>query len=82
MHRDCHIWQKDPCGRKGICWDYDTNSMSKSMTIFGLVVTGKLIVSELLRPCLCLTIAIVGRDNPAMHERALREATFPFIAWP
>ena len=49
MHRDCHIWQKDPCGRKGICWDYDTNSMSKSMTIFGLVVTGKLrvLVSEL-----------------------------------
>ena len=39
MNHDCHIWQKDPCGRKGICWDYHVNSMSKSMTIFGLIVT-------------------------------------------
>ena len=42
MDHDCHIWQRDPCGRKGICWDYDTNSMSKSMTIFGMAVTGNL----------------------------------------
>ena len=42
MDHDCHIWQRDPCGRKGICWDYHTNSMSKSMTIFGMVVTGNL----------------------------------------
>lgn len=42
MDHDCHIWQRDACGRKGICWDYDTNSMSKSMTIFGMVVTGNL----------------------------------------
>ena len=47
MNRDCNIWQKDPCGQKGICWDYDTNSMSKSMTIFGMVVTGNYILSML-----------------------------------
>ncbi|XP_046847558.1 solute carrier organic anion transporter family member 4A1-like [Xenia sp. Carnegie-2017] len=39
IDRDCHIWQTDSCGRKGICWDYHTNSMSKSMTIFGLVIS-------------------------------------------
>ncbi|WP_395241925.1 hypothetical protein, partial [Salmonella sp. s51933] len=36
---DCNIWQTDPCGRKGICWDYKTESMSKSMAIFGFLVT-------------------------------------------
>lgn len=39
MHQDCNIWQTDPCGRKGLCWDYKANSMSKSMTIFALLVT-------------------------------------------
>ena len=40
MDLDCNIWQTDQCGRKGICWDYKANSMSKSMTIFALLATG------------------------------------------
>lgn len=39
MAEDCNIWQTDPCGRKGICWDYKANSMAKSIAIFGFVVT-------------------------------------------
>ena len=41
MAEDCNIWQTDPCGRKGICWDYKANSMAKSIAIFGFVVTGE-----------------------------------------
>lgn len=44
MDKDCNIWQTDLCGNKGICWDYKANSMTKSIAIFGFLVTAAALI--------------------------------------
>ena len=40
VDESCRLWQ-NICGRKGRCFDYDIVTLSRNITLFGLVVSGK-----------------------------------------
>ena len=37
----CAVWGYDSCGKRGTCFEYDVNEMSKGAVILGLSCSGK-----------------------------------------